>query len=163
MSEMWTRLFSGSDEKLVQLLQLALVRTSRVTGDLNVIFDAARILTRREVDLIRGAMQRGFPNVNVSVTVNYPDLKSDVEQNIDAYKAVIIERLSEASPACAPFLQLTNSVWRTEDGVLTIDLASGSGVSFLKLRKADEIIRDILKDTFGISAWCSITRATSRS
>ena len=151
MSEMWTRLFSGSDEKLVQLLQLALVRTSRVTGDLNVIFDAARILTRREVDLIRGAMQRGFPNVNVSVTVNYPDLKSDVEQNIDAYKAVIIERLSEASPACAPFLQLTNSVWRTEDGVLTIDLASGSGVSFLKLRKADEIIRDILKDTFGIS------------
>ena len=150
MSEMWMRLFSGSDEKLAQLLRLGRVRTSRTTGDLDVCFEAARILSRRETDLIQAALAKGFPNVRVSVSVNYPDFRQKVLDNIDEYKAIILERLSAASPACAPFLQLSNSAWQVEDGVLKIDVSSGQGVSFLKLRKADEQIQRILSETFGL-------------
>ncbi len=150
MSEMWTSLFSSADEKLAALISLGRVVTSRVTGDLKVSFNADRLLTRREILVIDTAMKRGFPSVNVTVTVNYPALAPEVKKDVNKFKGVVIERLCLLSPACAPFLSASGCEWRLEGDLLTVALSSAQGVNFLKARRADDMIAGIMNETFGL-------------
>ena len=156
MSELWTQLLTGESKKLTPLLTVDKVRLSRSTGEMEINFNAERLLTNRECKLIEEAMKNGFPKQKVSVNVNYAALKQQALEDINSYKSVVIDRVLRESPACMPFLMWDDADWSIQDGVLYIDISSLEGASFLKLRKADELIRDGLEKIFRLRLGVSI-------
>ena len=156
MSEMWTQLMTGESKKLAGLISVGRVKLSRSTGSMEISFNASRILTSHENELISVAMQSGFPGQNVRVNINYPALKQEALSDINRFKGVIIDRVLAVSPACMPFLLWEDACWRIEGDVLSIEIASREGTEFLKLRRADELIRGFLKETFGLNLGVSI-------
>ncbi|MBQ6645455.1 MAG: PHP domain-containing protein, partial [Clostridia bacterium] len=150
MSEMWTQLMTGESQKLTRLISVGKVKLSRSTGDMEINFNAQRLLTGRECQLIETAMQSGFPKQKVTVNINYPALKEQASVDIDHYKGVILDRVLRVSPACMPFLIWEDAKWTIEGDVLSIGIASKEGASFLKLRKADELIRSYMEQAFGL-------------
>ena len=52
MSEMWTQLMTGESQKLTRLISVGKVKLSRSTGDMEINFNAQRLLTGRECQLI---------------------------------------------------------------------------------------------------------------
>ena len=56
MSEMWTQLMTGESQKLTRLISVGKVKLSRSTGDMEINFNAQRLLTGRECQLIETAM-----------------------------------------------------------------------------------------------------------
>ena len=156
MSEMWPQLMTGESQKLTRLISLGKVKLSRSTGEMEIDFNAERLLTNRETDLIQVSMQNGFPNQKVRVNVNYPALREEARNDINNYKGAIIDRVLRDSPACMPFLIWDDADWSLDGDVLSIQIASGQGAEFLKLRKADELIRNYMEQIFSLRVSVSI-------
>ena len=147
---MWTQLMQGESKKLLALISLGGVKLSRSTGDLSITFNAQRLLTDREKELVLTSMSRGFEGQNVSVEFNYPALRETAQSDINAVKKAVIDRVLRESPGCMSFLLWENGAWTLENDVLTINTATREGMEFLKLRKADEMIRRLMQEMFSL-------------
>ena len=157
MSEIWRDLVSSADRDLAALLSLGEVTLSRSTGDMQVKLNASRLLSARERKTVETALKRGLPGANFSLKINYPALKQKVLDDISGYKSVLIARILEESPGSAAFLGWESSVWELKGDVLTISVSSRQGAEFLKLRRMDSRIRDLLSDVFDIKAGVEIS------
>ncbi|MCR4620810.1 MAG: PolC-type DNA polymerase III [Clostridiales bacterium] len=157
MSEIWKDLVSGADRDLAALLSLGEVTLSRSTGALLVKLNASRLLSTRERDTVETALRKAFPGSQFSLKINYPALKEDVLNDISKYKSVLIGRILEESPGSAAFLGWESSVWELKGDVLKISVSSRQGAEFLKLRRMDSRVRELLSDVFGITAGVEIS------
>ncbi|MBQ3668473.1 MAG: PolC-type DNA polymerase III, partial [Clostridia bacterium] len=156
MSEMWRQLLTGDSRRLTDCLDLGVVKLSRQTGGMEIKFNAARLLTASEERQVDAAMKSGFPGREVTVRVNYPALRKQAQQDIAKFKSIILGRVLEQSPACRGFLSARETVWTLEEDVLTVDVYSAAGVDFLKYKKVDELIRDSVKELFGLRVGVNI-------
>ena len=150
MSEMWSQLIARSDEQLAQLITLGNVRVSKATGDMEISLNASRLLKQREIKLIRTAFAKGFPQVNVKVKVNYPDFSQAAREDINAYKGAVLDKLTEESPACMPFLVWNDNKWQLEGDCLLVPVNSKEGADFLRVRKVGELLEKLMNETYAL-------------
>ncbi len=152
MAELWRQLIDSADAALSSLITLGKVQISRSTGDMTIILNSSRILTRREYKKLQNAFTGAFPAVKVNVAVKYPELKTAVEQDIKLATGLLSELVSHESPASMAFLEWNASEWRLDDGRLTICVTSPDGAEFLKARGVDRMLERLLDELFGITA-----------
>ena len=152
MSEVWTQLLKNVDNGLTQSLSLERVTVSRLTGGLRAFFCASRVLTEREVKTVERAMRSGFPDQKMDVSVRYPALREDAIADINAYKNVILRKITKESPGSMPYLTWNAGQWLLEGNVIRIAVSAKEGVDFLRLRGVDKMIQNEIKDLFDIEA-----------
>ena len=138
------------------LIELSKVQISRATGSMSVVLAASRLLTRREFKKISSAFAGAFPEVKIEVQMTYPALKEKVEADIKCAISLLSELVGHESPASMPFLEWNATEWKLENGKLTICVTSPEGAAFLKTRKVDKLLENLLLRLFGITAAAQI-------
>ena len=148
MSEVWTRLLDGME--VARALTLDRVTVSRSTGRMHAYFCASRLLSGKETSVVQRAMEKGFPEIPMQVTVRYPALRGEVLRDISAYKGTVISRVTAESPASMPYLMWNDAQWTLDGDCLTVSVATREGAEFLKMRGVDEMIRKNLLELFDV-------------
>lgn len=156
MAELWRQLIANADPALSELVRLARVQISKSTGAMVIILNAARILTRKEFKVLEKAFAGAFPAVRVTIAVQYPAMREAVEKDIKVAISLLSELVAHESPASMPFLEWEASEWKLEAGKLTVCVSSAEGAEFLKGRKVDKLLEELLLRLFGISAMAQI-------
>jgi len=102
-----------------------------------------------QIQSIEKSLKEYFPEIQkLQIKVHFPDLRDDVLNNINSYKAFLIDVMRTKSPACIPWLE--NSNWRIEDRRLFLSLPTSSSVSYFITHKCDKILEEILSDLFNV-------------
>ena len=156
MAELWRQLIESAAPALSNLIKLARVQISKSTGAMVVILNSTRILSRKEYKLLEGAFTGAFPAAKVTVAVQYPAMREQVEQDIKVVTGLLSELVAHESPASMPFLEWNASEWKLENGRLTVCVSSPEGADFLKGRSVDRLLEELLLRLFGISASAQI-------
>ena len=156
MAELWRQLVESAAPALSDLLRLARVQISKSTGAMVVILNSTRILTRKEYKQLAGAFSGAFPAAKVTVVLQYPAMRDQVERDIRIATGLLSELVAHESPASMPFLEWNASEWKLENGKLTVCVSSPEGAEFLKSRSVDKLLEEFLLRLFGIPARAQI-------
>ena len=148
MAEMWRALFKDMDESLADSLSVKKVNVSRATGAMQIAFEGTRVLGAVEEQLVRRTMESGFPGVPLTITYGYSALRDEMQRGIGAFVPLIMRRVTEESPAAAPFLAWNREEWRLNNRELVIGVASREGLNFLNQRNVAQIVEQAMQELF---------------
>ena len=123
---------------------------------MRVELNADRLLSRAEFKRAQRCLSEAFPGGNLQLKVRYPALKPLVEADIRKVTGLLSELVAHESPGSVPFLDWKSSEWKLEGDRLTVCVSSDEGALYLKMRKVDKLIEDLLFDLFAIQASVSV-------
>ena len=152
MSELWKNLIAQENPALAEALELSRVSISKKTGAMVVRLRCGHILDDAEFECATRRLAGAFPAVGVKVQLEYPALRERVLEDLSVAGPLMKSLVRHESPGCVPFIDWSGKGWTLKDGVLTIQVSSAEGKSFLKARRVGEILSDKLNDQFGIEA-----------
>ncbi|MBQ3575042.1 MAG: PHP domain-containing protein, partial [Clostridia bacterium] len=150
MSELWRELIERESPALARGLSLSRVSISKSTGKMTVRLASGRILSRKEYKTLKNCFESAFPAIGVNVDVRYPELKSKVEEDINAATPLFKDLLSHACPGAVHFLDWNSGAWKFDGDRLLINSASSEGAQYLRMKGIDRVFEGWLKDLFGI-------------
>ncbi|MBQ3424117.1 MAG: PHP domain-containing protein, partial [Clostridia bacterium] len=152
MSELWKNLIAQEDSALADALTLSRVSISPKRGEVCVRLQGKALLSEQQFECIKRRLAGAFPDVRVSVQMEYPALRETVEQNIALAGSLLRSVVRHESPASVNFIDWTGKNWSLSNGVLRLPVSSEEGLSFLRAKKIENLLSGKLRDFFGIDA-----------
>ncbi len=156
MSELWRDMIRKEDRALADELTLARVDVSRKTGAMRVRFSCERIVSERELKLLKRLMAAAIPDTPVKVQMEYPALRDAVREDISIASGLLRDLVRHESPGSMPFIDWEGKGWSLKDDALNICVSSAEGASFLRSRGVDRILAEKFGELFGMRVTANI-------
>ena len=142
----WQSLLPAELEPLAAHLTLETAKVDRRATRLLVCFLADRLVGEKEYLALRGALQRHFPGVRVSLRVCSPALAGEARRELAQYAAFLTDCLARHFPGVRPWLQ--DAAWAMEGDRVVLTLHSAMALEYARKVGLDARLETLMLDVF---------------